>query len=339
MTWMVFGEQQKKIDDPVVQRWLNPEQMPSWRRAIGKPSTASPPKMEKKGNERVLKKGKTFVLPPAKKRAQEASVAHAYEVINMALLLRRPLLVTGEPGLGKSSLAYHLAYMLDLGTPLVWAINSQSTLKDGLYHYDAVDHLRAIQEAQSGGEAVQIGSFIRLGALGTALLPWDRPRVVLIDEIDKSSYDLPNDLLNVLEDGRFVLPELRRAGSGSNLPHSVYTADEEAPRKIDGGVVQMYYPPVIVMTSNNEREFPKAFMRRCIHLRLEQPNLSLMKDILLKHLGIEGEVPAEVSEIFEELTDLQEKSKENWATDQLLQAVYIAMMNGSLSDALSVLKR
>ena len=131
------------------------------------------------------------------------------DVVNAALYLRRPLLITGDPGTGKSSLAYAVAHDLALGPVLTWQINSRSSLLDGLYHYDAIARLRMANLERTAGvdqakrQSEDLGKFIKLGALGTALLANERPRVVLIDEIDKSDIDLPNDLLHVLENGMF----------------------------------------------------------------------------------------------------------------------------------------
>ncbi len=122
------------------------------------------------------------------------------------------------PG-GQEHPAHSVAYELGLGNVLRWSIVSRSTLQDGLYHYDAIARLQDVQIAAQGGfgsaagspGAVEsIGSYVRLGPLGTALLPSDVPRVLLIDELDKSDIDLPNDLLNVLEEGEFAIPELER---------------------------------------------------------------------------------------------------------------------------------
>lgn len=144
----------------------------------------------------------------ARVEAPPAQDAEALELINAALYLRRPLLVTGEPGSGKSTLAHSVAYELGLGRVLQWPIVSRTELKDGLYTYDAIGRLQDAQLAErgTGRGSDDIGRYIRLGPLGTALLPAERPRVLLIDELDKSDIDLPNDLLNVVEEGSSPFP-------------------------------------------------------------------------------------------------------------------------------------
>ena len=101
MTWMIFDTEKKKIKNPQVKAWLDPENMPSWRRASGERPTYKPPEMSETENTTMWKKGKNFLVPPAKKDKSKPSCEHALEIINMALLLRRPLLVTGEPHLFK----------------------------------------------------------------------------------------------------------------------------------------------------------------------------------------------------------------------------------------------
>ena len=139
--------------------------------------------------------------------------AELLEAVNTALHLRRPLLLTGPPGSGKSTFASVIAEELQLGPLLEWHVTSRSTLTDALYEYDALGRLHATQaiSVASSGEADAVQNFVTLGPLGTALASKDRPRAVLIDEIDKSDLDLPGDLLYVLELGEFDIPPLVRA--------------------------------------------------------------------------------------------------------------------------------
>lgn len=231
------------------------------------------------------------------------------DVINAALVCRRPLLVTGAPGLGKSSLAYLIARELRLGPVLSWPITSRSTLADGLYQYDALRRFeearlpisgapgpRAAAESESDDAAepgggretapsgADIADYLALGPLGTALLPYDRPRVLLIDEIDKADVDLPNDLLHVFEDGEYTIPELRRMRQHRKVI-SVAAHGGAEPVPIHEGSVRCREFPVVIMTSNGERDFPPAFLRRCLRLALADPDEAQLAGMVAAHLG------------------------------------------------------
>ncbi|MFD9079675.1 AAA family ATPase [Streptomyces erythrochromogenes] len=251
------------------------------------------------------------------------------EAINAALYLRRPLLVTGFPGTGKSTLAHSVAHELKLGRVLRWPVVSRTVLQDGLYRYDALARLQDVQLAAGGagaaggapgtqpGAVPGIGKYIRLGPLGTALLPTARPRVLLVDELDKSDIDLPNDLLNVLEEGEFALPELERVADTE--PEVEVLTDDGTKATVRGGRVRCRAFPFIILTSNGERDFPAALLRRCIQLKLGQPGEKRLATMVRAHLGEEAARLG--GDLIREF--LGRSQSELVAADQLLNAVYL----------------
>lgn len=251
----------------------------------------------------------------------------ALDVVNAALYLRRPLLVTGMPGSGKSTIPYAVAHELRLGRVLRWPVTSRSTLRDGLYDYDAIARLQDVQIARTvaeddAGPGADIGQYIRLGPLGSALLPSLRPRVLLIDEIDKSDIDLPNDLLNVLEEGEFAVPELERVAN--RAPEVVVITDDGRRVTVRDGRIRCRAFPFVVLASNGERDFPAAFLRRCLHLEMPRPDEERLAAMVRAHFGDGAD---------DRMRDfiarfLDGDGRDVLAVDQLLNALYLAGFTG-----------
>lgn len=237
--------------------------------------------------------------------------------VNAALYLRRPLLITGRPGTGKSTLIAKVAYELQLGPVLRWPISSRSSVRSGVYEYDAIGRL------QSGKtEAPPVEQYLTLGPLGTALMAESWPRPLLIDEIDKSDLDFANDLLNVIEEGEYEIPELRRLGIGEAR---VRDALKQTVGVVDGRL-QCGQFPFVVMTSNGEREFPPPFLRRCVRLSIEPPSTAQLANIIESQLKQYAHLldTTELTDLIGNFDRRRQESQEV-ATDQLLNAVFLTI--------------
>ncbi|GLW45743.1 ATPase AAA [Streptomyces sp. NBRC 14336] len=277
---------------------------PPWRTFDTEPSMPEPP--DDREADRRLGPGSIRRTPPPDE----------VRMVNAALLLRRPLLVTGRPGVGKSGLAYRIARELRLGRVLHWPITSRTTLTSGLYEYDAIGRAQAAHE---DGNTDGVGSYVQLGPLGTALLPYRLPRVLLIDELDKCDMDLPNDLLTVFEDGRYSIPPLVRT-KRLEPRAQVHTADPGGTAEIEEGEVRCHAFPVVVMTSNGEREFPEAFMRRCLRLEVRDPGAEALGQMVGAHFG--DRLGARQQQLIEDFLRRREEVG-GLAADQLLNAVHL----------------
>ena len=227
----------------------------------------------------------TLVALPVSRRAQlmqpDKYIADSglVQACNVALLLGQPLLLTGEPGVGKTLFAYSLAWSLRLGEPLKFETKSTSTARDLFYTYDT---LRCFQDAQSGVGSKRPFDYLTYQALGiailhtrdasevSALLPPDfvhsgkNRSVVLIDEVDKAPRDFPNDILNELELLYFRIPELG----------NIQVKSDPA------------LQPLIVITSNSEKDLPDAFLRRCVYYNIPFPDRERMEEIIANRLGL-----------------------------------------------------
>ncbi len=184
--------------------------------------------------------------------------------VNVALALGQPLLLTGEPGTGKTQLAFHLARHFQLGKPLVFNAQTGSVKKDLLYTYDALGHFRWAQKNDGDAASDIEDLFIRYEALGEAIRQAHvegKRSVVLIDEIDKAPRDLPNDLLMEIEKLQFDVPEV------PVKPKLAY----ECPDRLR---------PIIVITSNSEKNLPEAFLRRVVYHHIEFPDAKKLLEIL-----------------------------------------------------------
>ena len=246
------------------------------------------------------------------------------DIVNASIYLKRPILVTGDPGVGKSSLAYAIAD--ELGLELVkWEIGTKTVLTDGLYSYDAIARL----QAASLQESIDINKYLFLGPLGYAFSVTEKPVVLLIDEIDKSDIDLPNDLLHIFEEMEFSITELERVdekGEGIDI-YPLHKKSISNPIKIFNGRVLLKEAknfPIVIMTSNDEREFPPAFLRRCLRLDMQPPKEERLKEIIEKHFNIakeELEQNKQISEVLEEFLKLRDEDAKTLSTDQLLSAI------------------
>jgi MoxR-like ATPase len=265
------------------------------------------------------------------------------DMVNAALFLRRPLLVTGRPGSGKSALAFRIARELRLGRVLRWSITSGTTLQSGLYGYDAIGRAQAAATRYAAARRIDggasdkvideppVGDFIRLGPLGTAFLPSRSPRVLLIDELDKSDADLPNDLLSIFEDAEFGIPELERIREHTSQVR-VSTNDRHGAATVVDGRIACAAFPVVVITSNGEREFPAAFLRRCLRLEVREPDAAQLAAMVANHM-----LDADGAHTDRLVRDFLARSAalDGLPADRLLEAVYLATSGAFREDDLS----
>ncbi|NHK29354.1 MoxR family ATPase [Parvularcula flava] len=216
--------------------------------------------------------------------------------VNAAVTLERPLLIKGEPGTGKTVLAQEMADAMD--APLIeWHIKSTTKARQGLYEYDAVARLR---DSQLGDErATDVANYIKRGKLWEAFTSEKRP-ILLIDEIDKADIEFPNDLLQELDRMEFFVYET-------------------------GETVRARQRPIIVITSNNEKELPDAFLRRCFFHYIKFPDTDTMNEIVEVHFpGIKKSLVAEALKVFYALRETPGLKKKP-STSELLDWLKLLM--------------
>lgn len=218
--------------------------------------------------------------------------------VNAAVTLQKPLLVKGEPGTGKTVLAHEVA--LALNKPLLtWYVKSTTTAQQGLYEYDAVSRLR---DSQLGSERVEdISNYIRKGRLWEAF-DADQTHVLLIDEIDKADLEFPNDLLLELDKMEFFCYET-------------------------GQTIAAKHRPIVVITSNNEKELPDAFLRRCLFHYIRFPDRPTMQAILDVHYpNLDQKLITSAMRLFYELRDTRGLKKKP-STSELIDWIKLLIMD------------
>jgi len=226
--------------------------------------------------------------------------------VNVAMALEKPLLIKGEPGTGKTMLAESISDALDKDL-IVWSIKSTTKAQDGLYVYDTVQRLYDSQFGE--GDVADIKKYIKLGKLGEAFTA-DEQTVLLIDEIDKADLEFPNDLLWELDRMEFYIHETKETVKTKNRP-------------------------IVIITSNAEKELPDAFLRRCIFHYIEFPDEEKMREIVRVHYGdIDKKLVDDAVKAFYEIREMDALQKKP-STSELLDWLQALMISGTDTDELS----
>lgn len=229
------------------------------------------------------------------------------DAVNISIQLEKPLIIRGEPGTGKTMLAKSIADSLSLPF-FVWHIKSTTKAKDGLYFYDTVQRLNDARFHDK--DISDIKQYIKFGKLAEAFLS-DKKAVLLIDEIDKADIEFPNDLLNELDEMSFYIPETKEMITAKNRP-------------------------IVIITSNSEKDLPDAFLRRCVFHYIAFPDYDLMKKIVNVHFpNIHSKLLEKALNVFYEIRNFKELRKKP-STSELIDWIKILILSAYDIEKISI---